>query len=161
MKKILFAVAVGISIAANADVIYWMVDSNPIDVAQFSGSPISQTWDEARLKVDGSDVAYGTLSSSAWRDLNDIDAYAYTALPDSYNSFAIELYQGGKFVGQTSGTAAQLAQYIFSSPMSVLPTTAFGMAAAGSTYAVPEPTSGLLFLVGGMLLGLKRRRQKV
>jgi hypothetical protein len=33
------------------------------------------------------------------------------------------------------------------------------MAAAGSTYAVPEPTSGLLFIIGGMLLGLKRKRQ--
>ena len=156
MKKILFAVAVGISIAANADVIYWMVESNPIDVAQFSGSPISQTWNEARLKVDGSDVAGGTLSSSAWNDLKDIDAYAWTTLPDSYNSFAIELYQGGKFVGQTTGTAAELASYIFSDRMSVMPTTAFGQ---GATYAVPEPTSGLLFLIGGMLLGLKRRRQ--
>lgn len=159
MKKILFAVAVGISIAANADVIYWMIDSNPVDVAQFSGSPISQTWDEARLIVDGSGVAGGTLTSSAWSEFDAIGAYAYTTLPNSYNSFAIELYQGGKFVGQTTGTAAQLAPYIFSSPMSVLPTTAFGMAAAGSTYAVPEPTSGLLFIIGGMLLGLKRKRQ--
>ena len=159
MKKILFAVAVGISIAANADVIYWMVESNPINVTQFSGQAISQTWDEARLKVDGNVVSDGTLSDSAWRDLDDAGAYAYTALPSSYNSFAIELYQGGKFVGQTTGTAAELAKYIFSSPMSVLPTTAFGMAAAGSTYAVPEPTSGLLFVIGGMLLGLKRKRQ--
>lgn len=161
MKKILFAVAVGISIAANADVIYWMVESNPVDVTQFSGQAISQTWDEARLKVDGSDVTGGTLSSSAWSDFDKAGAYAWTTLPNSYNSFAIELYESGKFVGQTTGTAAQLAQYIFSSPMSVLPTTAFGMAAAGSTYAVPEPTSGLLFLIGGMLLGLKRRRQQV
>lgn len=161
MKKILFAIAVGVSIAANADVIYWMVDSDTIDVQQFSGQVIPQAWDVAHLKVDGIDVAGGTLSLSDWNDLNDIGAYAYTTLPNSYNSFAIELYQSGKFVGQTTGTAAQLAQYIFSSPMSVLPTTAFGMAAAGSTYAVPEPTSGLLFLIGGMLLGLKRRRQQV
>ena len=64
---------------------------------------------------------------------------------------------GDKY-GKTTGLEANLGQYIFSSPMSVLPATAFGQ---GATYAVPEPTSGLLFLVGGMLLGLKRRRQKV
>lgn len=161
MKKILFAVAVGISIAANADVIYWMVEDNPVSVAQFSGQAISQTWDEARLSVDGALV--DKLTSDAWRDLNDIDAYAFSDLTGhTYNdssSFLIELYQDNKFVGQTSATASALARYITSSPMSVMPTTAFGMAAAGSTYAVPEPTSGLLFVIGGMLLGLKRKRQ--
>ena len=90
MKKILFAVAVGISIAANADVIYWMVEDNPVSVAQFSGQAISQTWDEARLKVDGGYVTDGTLSKSAWEDLDDAGAYAWTTLPQSYNSFSIE-----------------------------------------------------------------------
>jgi hypothetical protein len=64
---------------------------------------------------------------------------------------------GDKY-GKTTGLEANLGQYIFSSPMSVPPAFAFGQ---GATYAVPEPTSGLLFVLGGMLLGLKRRRQKV
>jgi hypothetical protein len=32
------------------------------------------------------------------------------------------------------------------------------IASFGNFTSVPEPTSGVLFLIGGMLLGLKRRR---
>jgi len=42
--------------------------------------------------------------------------------------------------------------------MSTMPATGFGQQ-TGATYNVPEPTSGLLFVIGGMLLGLKRKRQ--
>jgi hypothetical protein len=59
-------------------------------------------------------------------------------------------------------SASSLADYIFgNNSMSPVAAAAFGKNWTAGTYSVPEPTSGLLFLVGGMLLGLKRRRQQV
>ena len=50
-------------------------------------------------------------------------------------------------------------RYLSSGAMSV-PTGINGATAFGGVAAnVPEPTSGLLFVIGGMLLGLKRKRQ--
>ena len=56
---------------------------------------------------------------------------------------------------------AQLANYIIGGGASQQ-SSAFahvGFGGATTAYNVPEPSSGLLFLIGGMLLGLKRRRQ--
>ena len=162
MKKVIFAIAIGLTIAANADYIYWMVDSNPMEVVDWDGqTKVSSTWTQANLYYNGSLI--DSMSSTDWEDLSDIGAYAYSSftstMPDQTGTFMIELIGGAKY-GKTTELESNLAQYIFSSstPMAVMPTSAFGQ---GATYAVPEPTSGLLFLIGGMLLGLKRRRQEV
>jgi len=133
-----------------------MVDSNPIDVVDWDGTTkVSSNWTAANLYYN--DTLIGTLDSDTWQTFNEIDAYAYSSFTSTGSgTFMLELI-GDKY-GKTTGLEANLGQYIFSSPMSVLPAAAFGQ---GATYAVPEPTSGLLFVLGGMLLGLKRRRQKV
>ena len=156
MKKIIFLLAFASVLAVKADVIYWMVDSNPINVNDWDGTPVSSTWTAANLYYN--DSLIGSLDSDTWRDFYDNDAYAYSEFVSNNGSGTFMLELIGDKYGKTTGLEANLGQYIFSSPMSVLPATAFGQ---GATYAVPEPTSGLLFLVGGMLLGLKRRRQKV
>lgn len=159
MKKILSIVAVGFCLMANADYIYWMVDSNPINVNDWNNNPVEVNWTSANLYVDGARI--GTMTAGDWSNLDDLGGYAYTSI-GTYNpstsTFMIELI-GGEMYGKYSDIASNLASYIFKdNSMSVMPATAFGQ---GATFAVPEPTSGLLFLVGGMLLGLKRRRQKV
>ena len=155
MNKIIFLLAFASVLAVKADYIYWMVDSNPINVNDWDGTPVSSIWTEANLYYN--DAQIGTLTKSDWEDLSAFDAYAYSEFtPTGTGTFMIELI-GDKY-GKTTGLEANLGQYIFSSPMSVPPAFAFGQ---GATYAVPEPTSGLLFVLGGMLLGLKRRRQKV
>lgn len=175
MKKLLFALMVGVAAAANADYIYWMVDT-PANVKDFSGSTSEVAWDNAILTIQDSDVTVSGLSSGATsgtgyldslaysqaQDFNAIDAYTYATIGSGYSGkfFLIELFSDdGSWVASRSASASSLAQVIFGdNSMSTMPARGFGQ---GETFAVPEPTSGLLFVLGGMLLGLKRRRQKV
>jgi len=175
MKKLLFLLTVGIAVVANADYIYWMVDT-PATVQDFSGSSSSETWGNAIISLQDSGSvtvsgyapngsgALDTLSYADAGELSAIDAYTYASIGGSSDYagkyFLIELFSDtGSWMASYSASASSLAQYIFGdNSMAPMPATAFGQ---GATYNVPEPTSGLLFLVGGMLLGLKRRRQKV
>ena len=156
MKKLIFLIAFASVLAVKADYIYWMIDSNPIDVVDWDGtSTVPSNWTTANLYYNNEII--GTLDASTWETFHNTDAYAYSSFNSTgAGTFMIELI-GDKY-GKTTGLEANLGKYIFSSPMSVLPAAAFGQ---GATYNVPEPTSGLLFLIGGMLLGLKRRRQQV
>ena len=163
MKKIITILAVGVALVANADYIYWMVDTPEATGIDINGNPASFAWTEAVLSVDGTTI--GTLSSTDAAIYKDLGAYAYATISPGYSNastFMIELYSStvhdsSTWMARTSKSASALGAYIFGdNSMSVMPASAFGI---GATYAVPEPTSGLLFLIGGMLLGLKRRRQ--
>lgn len=158
MKKTLFLAAAVLAFSAQADYIYWMVEDNPVN---------GYTWDTAYLKQQNGDtvVQLGELTWAAAQGYLEDDAYAYSTLGANYTeaSFFIELWNSGSFAAQsTPQTYAQVKNNIFGSNM-MNPSIAAGSGfmPTGSTYNVPEPTSGLLFLVGGMLLGLKRRRQQV
>lgn len=158
MKKTLFLAAAVLAFSAQADYIYWMVENNPVN---------GYNWDTAYLKQQNGDtvVQLGELTWTAAQGYLEDDAYAYSALGANYTeaSFFIELWKDSKFAAQSdSQTYAQVKSNIFGSNM-MNPSIAAGSGfmPSGSTYNVPEPTSGLLFLVGGMLLGLKRRRQQV
>ena len=157
MKNILAAIAAIAAITASADYIYWMV-----------GEDVDSTYDWATAKLVQSNAdpsTIGTLNYASASTLRDMDAYAYSALSGdaaTYNAatYFIELYNSnGDFLAKSElGTGSSLASYIFGDN-SMSPIAGSGLMPAASTYNVPEPTSGLLFLVGGMLLGLKRRRQ--
>ena len=145
---------------AHADYLYWMVGNNPQSGTTITGDPTTFSWTEAKLYADGSEVSGATLSSTAWNDYQDLGGYAYANVGDDYagKSFTIELFSGDQWLARSSAASGSSLGQFITSGMSLNP------AAVGWTptsYAVPEPTSGLLFLVGGMLLGLKRRRQKV
>lgn len=176
MKKLLFILAVGMALFAKADYIYWMVD-NPASGTDISGSSTTFYWSTAALSIQETGDIYanstyseasasgvGTLTSTQASDFKDIDAYAHASIGESsaYSDkyFLIELFasDGSWMAGYSASASSEsIAKYIFGdNSMSVMPAAGFGQ---GATYNVPEPTSGLLFLVGGMLLGLKRRRQ--
>ena len=157
MKKTLFLAAALLAFFVRADYIYWMVNSNPAN---------GYAWDTAYLVQDNVTAAsgrIGELSSETAATLSDLGAYVYSELGDNYTaaSFFIELYNNRSFVAQSEKqTYDQVKDSIFGgNPMSPIAAGTGGFAPGGGTYNVPEPTSGLLFLVGGMLLGLRRRRQ--
>lgn len=179
MKKILFILAVSLVFFAKADYIYWMVD-NPASGTDISNNSTEFNWANAVLTVQDTDATYvnstyrvaseaaspigGTLSSSQASTLSGYDAYAWADIGDSYSgkNLLIELFAAdGSWMAGYSAQASSLSQYIFgNNSMSIMPASGFG-SGSGAAYSVPEPTSGLLFLVGGVLLGLKRRREVV
>ena len=166
MKKILFTLVALTVFSVKADYLYWMITNDLGEHENFVGQAIDfSQWNTAKLYVDGSSFSgaspVGTLTPTAVTELRDYGAYAYANI-GSYSSsstFLIELWSGESYLGYASDTYANLAQYIYKE--GTMAPVVGGWMPPNSAYAVPEPTSGLLFLIGGVLLGLKRRRQQV
>ena len=111
--------------------------------------------------------AGGTLTDTGVSMVNmGVNMPLYAALPDdpSSLSFAIELgnYNNGTWTtlatsGSLDYTSLQSAGYTYmpsSGELALATLTAW----APTAYSVPEPSSGLLLLLGASLLALKRRR---
>lgn len=170
MKKLFLILGVGLTLAVNADILYWMVDTPDVAGKTISNESTTFSWNYAILTIQDNDILYSGSSSGGtkltYEDaviLDGAGAYAYADIGESYSGkyFLIELFSSDDqwIAGYSkAANASDVASFIRRSSMSVPPAAGFGQ---GATYAVPEPTSGLLFLIGGMLLGLKRRRQQV
>lgn len=166
MKKLIILAVVLSAVAfVRADVLYWMVSD---DYAKDADPDSSEIY--ASLFVMNGDTvvtpALATASAASVFENYDYGDYFATDISsyagNSY-SFFIELANGVKTNPETYQSLVQNG-YITTGGIgqqNPLSSGAFGQAAGSATYNVPEPTSGLLFLVGGMLLGLKRRRQQV
>ena len=168
MKKLIIALGVfAAALAVNADVLYWMVADDQVNDSIENDS--SGYFAYLRVNNSNDNMSYiatpdrrnadAVIEAAAWGDqfAADISGYAN----NSYY-FYVELANGLRTdpVNYANIDASYLYSGGYSTPTASLPTGGFGQV-SGTTYNVPEPTSGLLFLVGGMLLGLKRRRQQV
>lgn len=85
-----------------------------------------------------------------------VGLYAQLATSSEYSSFIIELWNDGKFVAQseTLSYAAALAHIETGNSLAQI------AAWAPVSYAIPEPNSAMLLLVGCAALALRRRRLK-
>lgn len=136
----------------------WIVDAatyNSLDVAKVVETYSSQTA-TATAKNEAFGGAAGATVKTTHDDWSsDHETTYYAAILLKYKSGDTEMYIGNKATGavNTSGTGAtvnNLAKYIGGGTS--------GTAISGYTTAVPEPTSGLLFLLGIAGLALKRKR---
>jgi len=171
MKKILVVLAaVAFAAVAQASELWWTVGT-PVEV---DGS--SATWDVAKIYANSSEYMqnFGGSLLDTW-SADDITASGM-AMTDvgSATSFYVELYNGSTLVGksyiskgnadpfknQGAVTAAQVGNALTSSIMAPPPDSPYTFAGSMFTTSdvIPEPTSGLLVMLGMMMLGLKRKR---
>lgn len=179
MKKVLGFVALAFAFltTASASELWWTINDTDGTIS-VDGKDV--TWDSAKLCANKIGYNYiddtgSTFSKVSLEQLQDI-GMAATEL-GSYGSaytFYIELYNGDNVVGRSFvtkgpvGTAKGAVSYsdlsasvfidAFETP-SVSPYT--GFATFTTANVVPEPTSGLLVLIGALALGLKRKREIV
>jgi hypothetical protein len=156
MKKILLTIVLLAVGAVHADYLFWMVGDNPQSGTDISGNPTSFAWTDAKLVWDGGSMDLTADDAALHKSL---DSYAIADVGSEYSSqsFYIELWNGDKWLAKSpAALGSSLAQFI-SGSNSLNPVAGTGW--APTSYSVPEPTSGLLFVIGGMLLGLKRKRQ--
>jgi len=151
------------SVVANAEALYWQV-----------GEDAAQTFDYAQLMVTGGSLGSGST------DLDLIGSekgaqYSYTPVANtelgqyasSEYSFFVEFLNYSEASGWTTVSSTQPVGYstlLSSGYVAVDMPTSMALSAGTTGFnmagAVPEPTSGLLLLMGGAMLALRRRRQK-
>ena len=169
-KSIVAALTFSVAFVASADVLYWMVSDTIANTATQSDPNNFAALYVTGDGLDSDPTALMTVTGGQVYNMYDPDGgttgFAYSGI-DTYSSgnyqFYIEILADGDYKGRqtTKVTYDALASYIFAGTSIPSNVNTAGFGGGTSTYNVPEPTSGLLFLVGGMLLGLKRRRQQV
>ena len=169
MKSIKFmamfaaAVAVGASFAGVDSYLYYMLDEN-LTYSNQAGSPLAGTAvpvDErtyAMVSTDGGQ-SYLTLYSAQGSDDTDrlaLGSFGYAGFSgeSSFTTFLFEVYdRNDNKLGWATLPYSSASKYIYGDPRNPGSASVFHI-----TSLIPEPTSGLLFLLGAAGLALRRRR---
>ena len=168
MKKLLTVAALSFALAGFAEdqYLYWMVSDN----ATLDGQPltIGETYYAKIKSNDGGDylALYDTIggSSTSFGKALEFEAgdsgMVFANIGSSQvASFLIELYNsdgaGVNPIGYADVNWGDIGAYITKPGMGQPSTGAYGV---GDFSSVPEPTSGLLLLLGVAGLALKRKR---
>lgn len=166
MKKLLMTAVAALALTTFAEneyqVLYWQVTADSIsDFGDAAYANLYATIDNGGTITTFSEArAINTSTEPVWR--------TGTGFTDGWSgdlsgaSFYVELLNGsGQFMAQSEsvGYSTLLANGFMSViyPGSGVPSTATGAQVFGA-YSVPEPTSGLLMLLGMAGLALRRRR---
>ena len=184
MKKLMIAFAtVAMAVAANAAAVTWMsgtvLDPNG-NVANKSVTAYlwvidATTYDTLAANATGAAMsdavyaAYGSKTGDAYATTTTTKKGAANLLDDSKeyaagnSAYAAILYTYGsgddlQFMGNVGKVTFESAMNVESAGMSLNLLGTSSTPTAWSTAAVPEPTSGLLLLLGMAGLALKRKR---
>ena len=169
MKNILFAavIATATCLCAKAEYLYWQVGDS-LNGTSFDSS---QQYKAYVVAIDeGNDKTYVKTYVAGWGagNLGMTSVQAADVSNYTTSSFQIEVYAYDSLTGlATSPTASSIMvsysdlhniNMIRSASNWVQSSLAASVPVWNGTNVVPEPTSGMMMLVGLALLGLKRRR---
>ena len=169
MKKFRSALLVSGALMASADdsYLYWMIgDTSPYAADSYNTVRVAAEDSLGNVSYltlygpGGDSLGETTVSSAEINALKSDGQALYAKLISgtSYSSFFIELLNDNKLVAQSetlSYSAAVADYYITTGNSMSLPNMW-----AASTFAIPEPNSAMLMLVGMAVLGLRRRKLK-
>ena len=169
MKKALLLASLLGSMVASAAVdsyLYWMITtSDSYEYARIRAANNPDTVIDNYLTIYN--VGLGQISDANNRvtrgqvaDEAGFGDGLYAGMIDSASlpaSFIVELYNAqDKFISQSVISSSAVADYLYRGGTGIPPSAFISV----SSFAIPEPSSGLLMLVGCAVLGLRRRRQK-
>ena len=164
MKKILSVLVVfgALTAAADDSYLYWMV-GNTGDYSSYTTVKVHDLTSGEYLNIyTGSGTLIGAAAVGVAEETvtryNDLGRGLYASLGanPTYASYVVELWNDSGFLAQSSelSYSEALANYIVHNNSMTLPT-----AWVASSFAIPEPNSAMLLLLGCAALGLRRRRQ--
>ena len=162
MKKVLFTAALFCGVlSVNADVLYWMVSDDYAETATSASLYATYSGSDSSISspTGAIDTKDNTQIYAAWDTYGQFETPLGSYAGEGW-SYYIEVVNAGKTYTTDPITYANAKTQGFLQATPLDPVSlANGSFGQASTYNVPEPTSGLLFIIGGMLLGLKRKRQ--
>ena len=154
MKKIILFAAIALAACVGqAEYLYWQIGEN-VDATKFSSVSL---WGSATGSDSDKVKLYGWDDNASLTKTYETNITGYTS---ETATFYIEVanYENGAYnVVDTSSpiSYSNLADYVHSSMQTISSVTAY----TGAQYSVvPEPTSGLMLLMGMALVALKRKR---
>lgn len=164
-KKLVVCSAVSaMALFASADVLYWQVES-PDSGATFTaanlyvtGGDLSSPQSLASVTpFDADGTGYGSTTDLTQTDLGSYGTSDYSFYVELANYTGSSLNNGKAYTWSYNELVS--AGYIATNPFDS--STAASAASAGNLGSpTPEPTSGMLLLIGGSLLALRRRRRQ-
>ena len=138
---------------AKADVLYWQVDTGAADASYTGEYSYAALYASDGTLLDGYYEAVDGKVLPMRSDLGDYGSTGHSFYVELYNATLDSVYKGAEMTyDQLIGSG-----YIATIGGPELPS--FTAAPAFNGASVPEPTSGMLLLIGGALLALRRRRQ--
>ena len=172
MKKLMILAALACATMARADYLYWSVDLGNDSTYSFNYATIRAKGSDSFLSLYSSanDASMGTQLYT--EGYGDGGSYAvgtkagptYAGL-GSYgigSSFVVELWAEGETKADTSLVGWSYLSYadVLDSIYKPMSTTTLSPYTITASQVVPEPTSGLLALLGLSVLALRRKQKK-